>query len=85
MTDARTSRDLTDNQILRKDAARQAERIAKDLEDLAARIRCTAQQFDDESRMASKVAADIVSDYTQGGGNIGSMLWMMINELSRTK
>jgi hypothetical protein len=85
MTDTRTSRDLTDNQILRKDAARQAERIAKDLENLAARIRRTAQQFDDESRMASKVVADIVSDYTQGGGNIGSMLWIMVNELSRTK
>lgn len=76
----------TDNQILRHEAAEQANNIATGLEALAARIRSAANGFNGEERSAAAIVADIVSDYTQATGLIaGSRFWSLIRELSRMR
>jgi hypothetical protein len=85
MTNPQTSRDLTDNQINRRGAARQAEAIAGRIDTLASRIRFSAKEFNDETQPAARIIADIVNDYVQSGNNIGSSFWNMIRDLSEMK
>jgi DNA-binding transcriptional regulator YbjK len=80
-----TTRDLTDNQILRLDALRQVDRVASALEASAERLRREASQLNKEDRDAAAVIADVVNEYIQGTNSIGPMFWSMIRDLSRMK
>lgn len=77
--------EITENQRLRNEAHRQAERVAAELETIARRIRQEAKGFDNEKYDASAVAADVVNTYVQSGGHIGAIMWQMIRDLSSTK
>ena len=75
----------TEDQWLRREQKRQANRIAAHLESVAARIRGLAESFDKADRDPHITAADIANEYTQSGGMIGGMLWAMVSELRRTR
>lgn len=74
---------MTDNQLLRSEAADRAEAVAVALDRLAARIRDLAAQFSDESRPAATTVADVINTYTLGVGGNGVVFWAMVRELSR--
>jgi hypothetical protein len=73
-----TSRDFTDKQLRRQDLARHTIRLAEHLESGARRIRQHAPLFNNEEKKAAPVAADIISEYTQLGGQAGTILWQLI-------
>lgn len=77
------TRDLTEDQVLRREAAREAERLASELDRVAERIRHTSRQFEKTQRPAAGITADLVNDYVQGTGSAGPILWGLIRELSR--
>lgn len=76
-------RDLTDEQFARREAKRQAERIAADLHRLGDRISLISKQFDNEGRPAAAIVADITSDYMQQTGAAGAIFWGLVHELSK--
>jgi hypothetical protein len=75
------TRYLTEDQVLRREAAREAERLASKLDQLAERIRHTSRQFENTPRPAVAIVADLVNDYVQGTGSAGPILWGLIREL----
>lgn len=76
-------RTATDNQILRNQAKREANRVADELVNLAEQIRCEAIRFDNESQPAAAVVADVVNAYTKGGYATSARFWSMVHDLSR--
>jgi hypothetical protein len=77
--------EITENQRLRNEAHRHAERIAVELENTARRIRQEARGFENEKQDASAVAADVISVYVQNGGTVGAIVWQLIRDLSATR
>lgn len=68
---------------------RQVDVVAEKLEQLAERLRRMALRFDAPARQtAVDVAAEIVNEYTQGVGAVGSFLWGTVhnaNHLDRIR
>lgn len=61
--------------------------IAQRLTDLAERVRQAGTEFSwvaagkaHKTRTMSKVAADIVNDYTPGTGQVGANLWTLVTD-----
>lgn len=80
--EAKPARDLTDEEVYVRNAQHQAEVVAQKLETLAARLRQLGESgFNSTNRRtgAVGVAADIVSEFTQGVGNIGTFLWGVVH------
>ena len=76
---------MNEGEILRNQMAREGERLASRLTELAERITRVSKGFTSSDRPAAAIAADIVNDYTQGIGAAGPILWGMIRELNRTE
>jgi hypothetical protein len=53
--------------------------LADEMTELAARLRIRACAFTTSQRSATYIAADIVSDFTQGTGVLGSRLWGIVH------
>lgn len=74
---------MPDPQLARQETARHAERIAEQLDKIAARIRSAAKQFETHPDLsATKIAAEVLSEYHQTG-TIGAIVWQLINSLDR--
>lgn len=64
-------------------AAHHVEALATELEELAARLRRLSRGFARSNQSAFEVAADIVNDFIQGTGVIGSRLWGVLHEAAK--
>jgi hypothetical protein len=53
--------------------------LADEMTALAKRLRIIARGFSTNHRSATSVAADIVNDFTQGTGVLGSRLWGVVH------
>ena len=74
-----------DNMARRVAAQRLATRVARDLEELAERIRQEAALLSTGKGPASVIIANIVSLYTQAGNTTGTRLWSMVRDLDQMK
>lgn len=73
------ARPTTDAGVYAQDAMRSVETIARELEELAGRLRAQVSGFNNPNLSAVGLAADIVSDYTQGVGSRGTRLWTLVH------
>lgn len=75
-------------EILRHQSKQQAEGVARDMEQTAARIRQVASRFDQDPAehpgyQAASIVAEIVQEHANLGGATGSRLWGLVRELGR--
>ncbi len=74
-----TKRDRTDDEIYVDCARREYETVAGKLESLAARIREQSQYVGTGRTSAVHRAAEMVNDFTNGVGNLGTFLWGVVH------
>lgn len=70
---------MTDEDIYIECARREYETVAKKLEQLAVRVREQGQYVGTGRASAVSRAADLMSEFTQGVGNIGTFLWGVVH------
>lgn len=63
-----------------RDVVHQVDVMAERLEKLAERLRLRAKAFANPHVNAVGLAADLVSDYTQGVGSQGTYLWGLVTD-----
>lgn len=87
MTAEKSTRDMTDEEVYVRQAVRDVDTVARNLERLAGRLRELAQRYESLSLAtnvnvirsgAVGIAAEVVNEYTQGVGNNGTHIWQVI-------